>query len=96
MTIHDNRDNVETTVDRQTKSNSHKLAVLGCSSEMEAKMNQVEWEDMRETQIKRVVIDFIRKRISNEDLKSIRNQTYEDYREELGHGYESEAATTIS
>ncbi len=43
-----------------------------------------------------VVIDFIRKRISNEDLKSIRNQTYEDYREELGHGYESEAATTIS
>ena len=59
-------------------------------------MNQVEWEDMQETQIKRAVIDFIRKRISNEDLKSIRNQTYEEYREELGHAYEGEAATTIS
>ena len=64
--------------------------------EAQDKINQAEWENMRETQIKRAVIDFIRKRISNEELKSIRNQTYEEYRAELGHGYESEAATTIS
>ena len=59
-------------------------------------VNQTGWEKAKESRLRIGMMDFLRKRISEEDYERIRNQTYEECREELGHGYEGEAATTIS
>ena len=45
-------------------------------------MNQADLANIRESRIRTGVVDFLRKKISKEDLESIRNQAYDQYREE--------------
>ena len=51
-------------------------------------MNKEDWRVSMESQIKQGVVDLIRKKISAEDYEKMRNQTYEEYRNELGQGYQ--------
>ena len=42
-------------------------------------MNQTDWGNIRGARINKALIDLLRKRISEEDYKSIREQNYEEY-----------------
>ena len=51
-------------------------------------MNQKDWGNIRESRINKAVIDFLRKKISEEDYERIREQTYEEYLEERRAGWQ--------
>ena len=48
-------------------------------NDTEAKMNQENQGNSREAQIKQATVDFLRKRISGEELERIRNQPKQGY-----------------
>jgi len=51
-------------------------------------MDQKDWGNTRKSRINKGVTDLLRKKISGEEYKRIRNQTYEEYLEELHLDYE--------
>ena len=47
-------------------------------------MNQKDWAVNRKSLIRNGTVDLLRKRISEEDLRRIQHQTYDEYVEGLG------------
>ncbi len=45
-------------------------------------MNQSDWKRIKQSRMKRGMIDLLRRNISREEYEKIVEQTYEEYREE--------------
>ncbi len=56
-------------------------SALSGGIDTEATMNQEYQGNSREAQIKQATIDFLRKKISGEELERIRNQPKQEYRD---------------
>ena len=57
------------------------LYVIQCTSNGGA-MNQSDWKRIKQSRMKRGMIDLLRRNISREEYEKIVEQTYEEYREE--------------